>query len=150
MSRLHFPEIKRPQFLIRNVNELYAEQLSFGTRAADHVAKLVGSWTFIIVQSILLIIWIIVNSIAFAFKWDPYPFILMNLVLSTQAAFTAPIIMMSQNRQSEKDRVEAHQDFVTDQKAAADIEIILQQIEAQNLALQELHKLLSEVREKVG
>jgi uncharacterized membrane protein len=68
---------------------------------ADRVAETVGSWCFIIIQSVLLGIWIMLNMIAFIRHWDPFPFILLNLVLSFQAAYAAPIIMMSQNRQSE-------------------------------------------------
>jgi uncharacterized membrane protein len=73
---------------------------TFGERVADGFAAVVGSWTFIIVQSVLLAAWVIVNLIAWQNRWDPYPFILLNLVLSFQAAYASPIIMMSQNRQS--------------------------------------------------
>ena len=76
------------------------QQRTFGERVADGFAALVGSWTFIIVQSVLLAAWVIVNLIAWQHRWDPYPFILLNLVLSFQAAYASPIIMMSQNRQS--------------------------------------------------
>src|SRR4051812_24949516 len=76
------------------------EAPAFGERLADAVASNVGSWPFIAIQSVLLCLWIITNSVAWFMSWDPYPFILLNLVLSFQAAFPAPIIMMSQNRQS--------------------------------------------------
>ena len=76
-----------------------------GERAADGVAAAVGSWTFVITQTVIVTLWIIVNIVGFIARWDPYPFILLNLLFSTQAAYTAPIIMMSQNRQSTKDRV---------------------------------------------
>lgn len=76
-----------------------------GERAADVVAAAVGSWTFIIVQSVLVAVWVLVNIAGFIARWDPYPFILLNLLFSTQAAYTAPIIMMSQNRQATKDRL---------------------------------------------
>src|SRR4051812_20341274 len=75
--------------------------LTPGARLADRVAETVGSWRFIIIQSVLLGVWIILNMVAVVNQWDPYPFILLNLVLSFQAAYAAPIIMMSQNRQSE-------------------------------------------------
>jgi uncharacterized membrane protein len=81
----------------------------------------VGSWRFIIIQSILLFGWIAVNSMAWIRGWDPYPFILLNLVLSFQAAFTAPIIMMSQNRQAEVDRQKADADYHVNIKAEEDI-----------------------------
>ena len=73
---------------------------TFGERVADGFSALVGSWTFIIVQTVLLAVWVMVNLIAWQHRWDPYPFILLNLVLSFQAAYASPIIMMSQNRQS--------------------------------------------------
>ena len=80
------------------------ECLSFGDRAADKVADFVGSWTYVIGQSVALALWIVLNVMVFIKHWDPYPFILLNLVLSFLAAYTAPIIMMSQNRQAIKDR----------------------------------------------
>ncbi|MFT4090521.1 MAG: DUF1003 domain-containing protein [Asticcacaulis sp.] len=96
--------------------------VSLGDRMADSVASMVGSWRFIIIQSILLFGWIVLNVVAWVKAWDPYPFILLNLVLSFQAAFTAPIIMMSQNRQSDVDRKKAEIDYGVNVKAEADIE----------------------------
>lgn len=78
---------------------------SFGQRAADRIANVMGSWTFIIVQSIFVGGWIVLNLVAFLNHWDAYPFILLNLLFSTQAAYAAPIIMMSQNRQAQKDHL---------------------------------------------
>lgn len=99
-----------------------AEDLrNLGAKAADGIAAIVGSWRFIIIQSILLFGWIAVNSVAWIRGWDPYPFILLNLVLSFQAAFTAPIIMMSQNRQAEVDRQKADADYHVNIKAEEDI-----------------------------
>jgi uncharacterized membrane protein len=77
----------------------------FGERAADSIANGMGSWKFIIAQSILVGAWIVLNFLAFLRHWDPYPFILLNLLFSTQAAYAAPIIMMSQNRQAQKDHM---------------------------------------------
>src|SRR5205085_10602198 len=77
---------------------------TYGERAADVFATIVGSWTFIIIQSIILVIWMILNVIAWVKHWDPYPFILLNLTLSFQAAYAGPIIMMSQNRQTRLDK----------------------------------------------
>ena len=88
----------RAQKPARNVPKL---ALTPGAMLADRVAEIVGSWRFIVIQSVLLGIWIMLNMIAFIRHWDPFPFILLNLVLSFQAAYAAPIIMMSQNRQSE-------------------------------------------------
>jgi uncharacterized membrane protein len=107
----------------RDVNKRYDESLSFGQRVADGVAATMGSWRFIIIQSILLAAWIVLNVTELIFHaWDPYPFILLNLALSFQAAYAAPIIMMSQNRQAAKDRMEAELDLTTNLKAETLIE----------------------------
>jgi uncharacterized membrane protein len=98
--------------------------MTLGQRAADVVTTSVGSWTFILIQSGILSIWLIVNSLAWLRHWDPYPFILLNLVLSFQAAFTAPIIMMSQNRQAARDRMEAVEDYAVDRQAEEEVEEI--------------------------
>ena len=104
------------------------EKLTFGQKAADMIASIVGSWTFIIIQSFLLVFWISLNAIAWIYHWDPYPFILLNLVLSFQAAYTAPVILMSQNRTAEKDRRKASMDLYTDKKSERGIEEIQQQL----------------------
>lgn len=78
--------------------------MPLGLRIADKIAATVGSWPFVIIQTIVLALWIIFNLVAYIKHWDPYPFILLNLFLSFQAAYTAPFILMSQNRQSEIDR----------------------------------------------
>jgi uncharacterized membrane protein len=101
---------------------------SFAARAADKVAEVVGSWRFIIIQSGLLFAWIIFNAVS-AERVDPYPFILLNLLLSFQAAYTAPIIMMSQNRQSEIDRQRAIEDYDINCKAELEIETLHQKID---------------------
>lgn len=84
---------------------------SFGERLADDVAKWVGSWTFLIVQSVLLVIWMVLNVIGWWNHWDPYPFVLLNLVLSFQAAFSTPVILMSENRQALMDERRNHLDL---------------------------------------
>jgi uncharacterized membrane protein len=85
------------------------------------VAEIIGSWRFIIIQSTLLAVWIALNITAYIYRWDPYPFILLNLALSFQAAYAAPIIMMSQNRQSEKDHMQAKNDYEVNLKAELEI-----------------------------
>jgi uncharacterized membrane protein len=115
-------------------------QPSRGALIADWVAKTVGSWRFIIIQSVVLGIWIILNLIAVIDHWDPYPFILLNLVLSFQAAYAAPIIMMSQNRQSEIDRRHAEHDYRINVKAELEIELLHNKIDA--LREQEILKLI--------
>ncbi len=96
--------------------------LSFGDRIADKVASTMGSWTFIIAQSMIVLLWMGLNIIAFIAHWDPYPFILLNLLFSTQAAYAAPIIMMAQNRQGERDRHQALQDYETNLAAKKEVE----------------------------
>jgi uncharacterized membrane protein len=127
-----------------NINEVIDEQKTLSQRAADKVAGFVGSWKFIIGQSIIMVIWFIINGLAWAYRWDPYPFILMNLVLSTQAAFTAPIIMMSQGRQNERDRIEAHHDYEVNVKAEEELRLIMTHLEAQDIALLEIYQLLKD------
>jgi uncharacterized membrane protein len=105
----------------RNVAREFEDHLSMGQRIADGVAATMGSWRFIITQSIVLAVWVVLNVIAFIQHWDPYPFILLNLALSFQAAYAAPIIMMSQNRQAEKDRLQSSNDYEVDMKAEMEI-----------------------------
>jgi uncharacterized membrane protein len=143
MRKLSFPApFMHRHAPVQDVNELVAEKSTRGERAADWVAGLVGSWPFIVGQSLLLALWLILNVTAWISHWDPYPFILMNLFLSTQAAFTAPIIMMSQKRQSTKDRIEAHNDFLINMKAEEEVRIILEHLEAQDTALALIHEML--------
>ena len=93
-----------------------------------------------------LTLWVILNILAFVYHWDPYPFILLNLFLSLQAAYTAPVIMMSQNRQAERDRLEAHNDYMINQKAEIEVRLILDHLETQNKALEEIYKTLDEIK----
>jgi len=106
----------------------HADERSFGARMADWIAGGMGSWPFIIVQTILIICWIGLNLAAWAFHWDPYPFILLNLLFSTQAAYAAPIIMMSQNRQAERDRHQAEADYETNRQAKEEIEMLQKEL----------------------
>jgi uncharacterized membrane protein len=98
--------------------------IKLGDRIADQVASLMGSWHFIIVQSSLLFLWVLLNIVAFSKHWDPYPFILLNLMLSFQAAYAAPIIMMSQNRQAAIDRQDAKHDYEVNMKAELEISLL--------------------------
>lgn len=98
--------------------------LKIGDRVADQVAATMGSWRFIIIQSFLLASWVILNVVGVFKPWDPYPFILLNLMLSFQAAYAAPIIMMSQNRQAEIDRQDAQHDYEVNMKAELEIELL--------------------------
>lgn len=105
----------------RNVASEFEAHMTVGQRVADRFAEVMGSWTFIIIQSCILTAWVVLNITAYIKHWDPYPFILLNLMLSFQAAYAAPIIMMSQNRQTEKDRLQTKNDYEVDLKAEMEI-----------------------------
>src|SRR3981189_1082999 len=117
---------------VKNINQIQAEKMTTGQRVADKLATVMGSWAFIIIQSIILTFWITLNVIAYINHWDPYPFILLNLALSFQAAYAAPIIMMSQNRQAAKDRLMAEQDYVVNIKAEDEVKSIMAHLEQQD------------------
>lgn len=136
-DRKHLQELRA----LRPARHTPKHASSRGARIADMVANTVGSWRFIILQSVLLVLWIGINLAAFIFQWDPYPFILLNLLLSTQAAFAAPIIMMSQNRQAEIDRRNAEHDYRINVKAELEIELLHNKIDA--LREQEIVQLIS-------
>jgi len=104
-------------------------RLTLGQHIADSVAANMGSWRFIIIQSVILLVWIVLNVTAWIRQWDPYPFILLNLALSFQAAYAAPFIMMSQNRQQDVDRQKAENDFRVNVKAELEIELLHQKID---------------------
>lgn len=110
--------------------EAQAYVLTPGQRIADQVAATMGSWKFIIIQTSVLVLWIFLNITAYVQRWDPYPFILLNLALSFQAAYAAPFIMMSQNRQQDIDRREAANDYKINVKAELEIELLHQKIDA--------------------
>ncbi|MBP7735563.1 MAG: DUF1003 domain-containing protein [Spirochaetes bacterium] len=139
-TKLHFPQPFHHQHPpVRNTNDIFEEKRIFSIRASDRFAAVVGSWKFIVIQTIILILWVILNVTAWAYHWDPYPFILMNLVLSLQAAYATPIIMMSQNRLADRDRIEAHNDYLLNVKSEEEVRVILEHLEAQNRALAEIH-----------
>jgi uncharacterized membrane protein len=104
-------------------------RVTFGQMAADKLTEWAGSWTFIITLAALLVLWMIVNVAAVFWQWDPYPFILLNLFLSSMAAFQAPIILMSQNRAAERDRAKTAQDFAVDKKAESEIRDMQEDLE---------------------
>lgn len=126
--------------VIKNINEVYRSKLTRGQRIADYVAKTVGSWPFIILQTGVIFLWMGVNVFLVYMRatnpsyfdaWDPYPFILLNLVLSFQAAYTGPVVMMSQNRQAEKDRLMAEHDYHVNLKAEQEIKEIIKGLRQQ-------------------
>ena len=131
----------------KNWHEKHVEQLSFGSRLADSVAKGMGSWSFIIIQTVLVILWMGLNLIGWIYHWDVYPFILLNLVFSTQAAYAAPIIMMSQNRQNERDRMQAQADYQTNIDAKLEIEALSQRLNQLDVEkLDKIIKMLGEMK----
>ena len=128
--------------------------LTPGQRIADAVAATMGSWRFIIIQTTILVLWIALNITAWINHWDPYPFILLNLALSFQAAYAAPFIMMSQNRQQDVDRQQAAEDFRINVKAELEIELLHEKLDAlrdkEVLALTEAVKTLTERLQRGG
>jgi len=119
-----------------NWHQKHKNEMTFGQRLADSVATGMGSWRFIIIQTIIVILWMALNVVAYVDHWDPYPYILLNLLFSTQAAYAAPIIMMAQNRQGERDRAQADEDFRTNVEAKKEIEelqVLLNKIELDKL-----------------
>jgi uncharacterized membrane protein len=143
----HLRQVRR-QHRERAVSEVQAV-LTPGQHIADFVAATMGSWRFIIIQTTILIFWIALNVTAYVERWDPYPFILLNLALSFQAAYAAPFIMMSQNRQQDVDRVQAAADYQINIKAELEIELLHQKLdelrEREVLALTEAVKALSDL-----
>jgi len=118
--------------IAENVNELFHEQLSFGQRMADKISAFGGSWTFIIIFLTILVTWMAVNSFYLVnpkVPFDPFPYILLNLMLSTIAALQAPIIMMSQNRQTEKDRLDITENYKVSLKTDLEITRLHQKID---------------------
>ena len=114
-----------PRHTIENVDLIYQRELTRGEHVAIAVAQIVGSWTFIIVQSLFLAAWIVLNVVGWVRHWDPYPFILLNLALNVIASYTAPLILMAQNRDAERDRLMMHEDFATNRQVASDVDKIL-------------------------
>lgn len=129
-----------------NINQLHDDSLTIGQKIADAVASGMGSWPYIIIQSIIVVFWIVLNAAGwFLWKWDLPPFILLNLIFSTQASYAAPIIMMSQNRQSEKDRLMAENDYHINQQAEKNIEGMIGQVESITTHLDHQDELILQV-----
>jgi uncharacterized membrane protein len=138
--------IKAEKLIIHNLLNPPVEMLTSGQKISDKVARFGGSWRFIILFGIILTLWIVFNGLALGSRrFDPYPFILMNLILSTIAALQAPIIMMSQNRQEEKDRMRSENDYLINLKAEMQIRSLHQKMD---LLLEEQIKTLFDTQEK--
>ncbi|WP_293871950.1 DUF1003 domain-containing protein [Flavobacterium sp.] len=135
--------------ILKNWHQQHSENLSFGSRLADKVASNMGSWRFIIIQTIIVVIWMALNFVAFVSHWDPYPFILLNLLFSTQAAYAAPIIMMAQNRQNERDRMNAEADYKTNIQAKEEIEALTLKLNSMEVdKLDKIIRMLEELEKK--
>jgi uncharacterized membrane protein len=113
-----------------NWHKRHADAQPLGHRVADALANLIGSWKFIIFQSVIFVIWVIANTLWLlqAYQFDPYPFILFNLFMSAEAAYASPLILMSQNRQAERDRHHAEMDYETNLAAKEEIETVLREL----------------------
>jgi uncharacterized membrane protein len=159
MKQFEYPEsplkyYKHDHPPIIDLNEFESTKLKTSQRIADKVAAVVGSWPFIIIQSILLVIWIAMNVYLAVHQsslkaFDPYPFILLNLALSFQAAYTGPIVMMSQNRQSEKDRLMAQNDFHCNQTAEEEIRLLMEHLKHQDKIMASMMKMIEGLEGKL-
>src|SRR5580704_12445483 len=151
--RLHEQEVKLLDMLREARRKRLAKprpDLTLGERIADSVAATMGSWKFIIIQSVILLIWIILNVTAYVEQWDPYPFILLNLALSFQAAYAAPFIMMSQNRQAAIDRAAASHDYDINRKAELEIELLHQKLDLlRETEVSELIQIIRSLEERI-
>jgi len=128
-----------------NWHDQHIESYTFSQKLADAVANGMGSWTFIIFQSLIVLIWMGLNVVGFMQHWDPYPFILLNLLFSTQAAYAAPIIMMAQNRQNDRDRAHAMADYQTNIEAKIEIEAL--QVKLNSIEVDKLDKIIRMLEE---
>lgn len=138
--------INAEKLIVHNLLNPPLETLTQGQKISDKVARFGGSWRFIILFGAILALWIAFNAVAIGvYKFDHYPFILLNLILSTIAALQAPIIMMSQNRQEEKDRMRSENDYLINLKAEMQIRSLQQKMD---LLLEEQIKTLFETQEK--
>jgi len=134
----------------RNSNEVIEKEMTFGERIADEVARFGGSWTFIIIFAVVLLIYTAVNIVLRGRAWDPYPFILLNLFLSMLAAIQAPVIMMSQNRQDTKDRVRGELDYDVNRRAESEIQTLSNRLNLLNDKLGDVDDLLRQQLKLTG
>jgi uncharacterized membrane protein len=138
----------RRKLLSKDVNRAYADDLTFGQRLADKVALFGGSWAFILSFVFVLLVWTGVNTLVLKRPFDPYPFIFLNLLLSMIAAIQAPVIMMSQNRQATKDRLDAAHDYEVNLKAEIEIMALHEKID--QLRGEQVAQLLARQREQIA
>jgi uncharacterized membrane protein len=130
----------------KNWHDTHKDTSNFGQRLADSVANGMGSWRFIIIQTLIVAAWMILNVVAFMHHWDAYPYILLNLLFSTQAAYAAPIIMMAQNRQAQRDRAQADSDYRTNVAAKKEIEELMSRLD--KIEIEKLDKIILLLEQK--
>jgi uncharacterized membrane protein len=128
----------------RNANDLIEDEYTTAERIADEVASFGGSWTFIILFGVVLVVYTLINIVLRSRAWDPYPFILLNLFLSMLAAIQAPVIMMSQNRQDKKDRLRSELDFDVNRRAEAEIQNLSRKLNSMADKLGDIDDMLRE------
>jgi uncharacterized membrane protein len=156
-ARLRQTNLLVSQRVSRNINEEMDDRLTFGQRIADKVAAFGGSWTFIFIFGGILVTWMAINSFILSHigkgpdgaQWDPYPYILLNLLLSTLAALQAPVIMMSQNRAAEKDRLAAELDYHVNLKSELMLEELIRKTRAQDAEIEYLVRSLNTVKARL-
>jgi uncharacterized membrane protein len=138
--------VNKENVLHKDWHKKHQENMTLGQEFADTIAGGMGSWPFIVLQTVFVIIWMGLNLVGYFNHWDPYPFILLNLLFSTQAAYAAPIIMMAQNRQSERDRTHAEEDFKTNLRSRREIEQVQRALA--RIETKKLDKILAILSEK--
>lgn len=156
-ARLRQTNLLVSQRVSRNINDEMDDRLTFGQRIADKVAAFGGSWTFIFIFGGILVTWMGINSFILSHigkgpdgaQWDPYPYILLNLLLSTLAALQAPVIMMSQNRAAEKDRLAAELDYHVNLKSELMLEELIRKTRAQDAEIEYLVRSLNTIKSKL-
>jgi uncharacterized membrane protein len=127
---MNIPFINTPTVEDKHPVIALKDKRTLGQRTSDHITKILGSWTFIIIFISYLILWVSINIYEFVFQaWDPFPFILLNLTLSCVSALQAPLILMSQNRQAERDRVAAKYDYAVNKKTEKEVQQVLKELQ---------------------
>jgi uncharacterized membrane protein len=133
---------------VRDVNQEVDRRMGRGERIADDLSRVIGSWTFVFFQAVLLLLWLLVNLVGFLRHWDGYPFHLLNLLLTFQAAFAVPIVLMTLNRAGHRERLALQQAYQEGVKAEEELKSVMSHLEAQDeVMLQVLHRLERSDRE---
>jgi uncharacterized membrane protein len=129
-------DLSAPRAVRRRVGVFY-DQERFG-RFSEAIANFLGTATYLVAQTVIVIVWVVINITAVRLRWDPYPFILLNLFFSTQASYAAPLILLAQNRQADRDRVESQRDRDVNARTLADTEYLARELAAIRLAVTDL------------